>query len=149
MPSTRPARYTARNPLPWASVATPKASSAERQREHRVEPAARRAGAGESRYRPPYPTPAPDRGADHQLHHDLDQDPPAGCRARAQQVLGEHGGEDDRDRVVDAGLDLERDAHPPLELEPAAPEHGEHRRRIGGGHHRAEHQRLGPAEAPR
>ena len=114
---------------------------AERQRHHRVEPAGREREPGEQ-------VPAAvshagsHRRAHHQLHHHLDRNPPAGCRARRQQVLGEHGGEDDRHRVVDAGLDLERDADPPLELEPASPEHREHRRRIGGGDHRAEQQRL-------
>jgi hypothetical protein len=65
-----------------------------------------------------------------------------------QQVVREGDGEDDGDGIVQARLELERRADPALELEAAAAEHREHRRGVRGRHHRAEHERLGPGEAP-
>ncbi len=117
----------------------------ERQRHHRIEATGRQAeprqqmastitGAGAN------------GGADDQLKQDLERNPQTRRRARLKQIGGEHGGEDDGHRVVDARLYFQGDAHPTLELQAAAAEHREDGRGIGGGHHGAEEQRLRPTE---
>ena len=140
-----PARYTARNPLPREQRGHAVGEQRERQGERGVEPAGRKRAPPEQ-LAPAVARPRADAAPTASWitisHRELRRRQLAG----PHQVGGERDREDDRDRIVDARLDLERDAHPALELEPAAPQHREHRRRVGGRHHRAQHQRLRPAQ---
>ena len=68
-----------------------------------------------------------------------------GVAAREDQ-LGHHDYQKDGNRVVGAGFDLQRRAHPALQPQPAGPEQEEHRRRIGGGDDGAEQERLDRGE---
>ena len=63
-----------------------------------------------------------------------------------QQDLDQQQGEKHRERIVGAGLDLERRAHARAQPQAACVDQEEHRRRVGRGHHRADQQRLHPAE---
>ena len=73
------------------------------------------------------------------------------CCARvcspAEQDLDQDDGEKDRERIVDAGFDLERGADARPQPQPPGVEQEEHRRRVGRGHHGADQQRLGPVDA--
>ena len=64
-----------------------------------------------------------------------------------QQDLDQHDGEEDRERIVDAGLDLERRADARAQPQALGVEQEEHRRGVGRGHHRADQQRLDPGQA--
>ena len=65
-----------------------------------------------------------------------------------QQDLDQHDGEEDRERIVGAGFDLERGADARPQPQAARHEQEEHRRGVGRGHHRADQQRLDPAQMP-
>ena len=68
-----------------------------------------------------------------------------------EQDLDQHDGEEDRERIVDAGLDLERGADARAQPQALGVQQEEHRRGVGRGHHRADQQRLAPVQfaAPR
>jgi hypothetical protein len=123
-----------------------KGKQRERQGHDRVQPAGLQAQTGEQ-MPPPVAQAEAHCGADQQLHQNFERDPKSRGCSRRQQVLGQHRGEDDGDGIVDAGLDLEGDSNPPLELEPAAAKHRKDRRSIGGRDHRTDEQRLGPAQS--
>ena len=70
------------------------------------------------------------------------------CRPRPfarRQILDQQHGEQDRERIVAAGFDLERRADARAQAQAAGMDQEEHRRGIGRGHDRADQQRLAPA----
>ena len=60
--------------------------------------------------------------------------------------LDQHDGEEDRERIVDPELDLERRADPRPQPQPLGVQQEEHRRGVGRGDDGADQQGLGPAE---
>ncbi len=66
-----------------------------------------------------------------------------------KQDFDQDDGEEDRERIVDAGLDLERRADARAQPQALGVQQEEHRRGVGRGHHRADQQRLGPGQAER
>ena len=66
-----------------------------------------------------------------------------------QQDLDQHEGEEDRERIVDAGFDLEGCAHTRPQPQPAGMQQEKDRRGVGRGDDRAHQQRLRPTQAER
>jgi hypothetical protein len=67
--------------------------------------------------------------------------------AARRQPTAEHEGEEDRERIVAAGLDFQRCRHPSLQVQSVGAQQEEHGGGIGAGHHRAQQQSLQPGEA--
>ena len=65
---------------------------------------------------------------------------------RGDCQFGQKRGEEDRDRVVGAGLDLERRLDPLAEVDAAGAQQKEHRRGVGGGDDRGEQEAFDPAD---
>ena len=89
-----------------------------------------------------------DQGADQRLGDQERRDVVPGLAA-VQDHLDQHDGEEDRERIVDPGLDLERRADARPQPQPLGVQQEEHRRGVGRGDDRADQQRLGPAEPER
>ena len=81
-------------------------------------------------------------GPDGALPPELEREAPARHLGAGQDELGQHDHQEDRDRVVGAGFDLERGVDPGMQAKPAGPQQEEHRRRVRGRDDRAEQQRL-------
>ena len=62
-----------------------------------------------------------------------------------RQILDQKDGEQDRERIVAAGFDLERSADAGAQAQAAGMDQEEHRRGIGRGHDRTHQQQLAPA----
>jgi hypothetical protein len=83
-------------------------------------------------------------GADHDLAHHPELHHPQALHVAVHQTGRECHREDHRHGVVDPRLHLERAADAMLELDPAAAEYSEHRRRIRGRDDGAEQERRVP-----
>ena len=67
--------------------------------------------------------------------------------AAPQSDADQDDGEEDRERIVGRGFDLEGRPDPGPQPQPARMNEQEHRRRIGRGDHRADQERFHPVEA--
>ena len=94
------------------------------------------------RQRPEESAAQPDRRAGQQLVHQVGD---GALRLEHERHRAEHQHEDDRGRVVEAGLGLQQAGHPPGQRQHA--QHREHRRRVGRRHDGAEQQRELPVHA--
>ncbi len=65
----------------------------------------------------------------------------------AQQQLDQHQREENGERIVGAGFDLERCADPRAQPQTVSVEEEKHRGRVGRGHHGAGEQGFGPAQS--
>ena len=123
-----------------------KGEEGEGQRDDRVEAAGQQAQAAEQG-----PAPIadrdPERTTDTELNQELDRQAPEVGLVGSDEMGDERRGEQDGHRVVEARFDLEGDADPLLELEPAAPQDGEDSRGVRRRDNRAQQERLGPGEA--
>ena len=70
-------------------------------------------------------------------------------RAAGEQYLDQDDGEKDRERIVDAGLDLERCGNARAKPQSLGVKQEEHRRGIGRGHHSTDQQPLVPVQLQR
>ena len=79
---------------------------------------------------------------------------PAARRCRLQRLVAEqqdldqHDGQEDRERIVDAGFDLERGADARPQPQALGVQQEEHRRGVGRGDHGADQQRLRSSSGP-
>jgi hypothetical protein len=104
------------------------------------------AGQRHSAHEPDQQRPAghPDRRADRQLQQELGGDAAGRVQARGRAGGQQAGHEGDADRVVGAGFAFQDGPAAAGDL--AAPEHGEHHRRVGWGQRGAQQQRRPPVE---
>ena len=86
-----------------------------------------------------------DDGAEDRLAGEFQRDV-RGRALPARDEFHQHQGEEDRKRIVGAGFSLQRRADPRAQPQALRMHQKKHRRRVGGGHHRTDQQRLGPAE---
>jgi hypothetical protein len=90
----------------------------------------------------------PDQPTEQRLPHQEDDDLGPGL-APHQQDLHQNDGEEDRDRIVDAGFDLQRGIDARSQPQPTRVQQEEDRGGIGGGDDGAHQQRFGQAQAQR
>ena len=93
------------------------------------------------------PADDPDDGAEDGFAGERDDDVLPGVIAADQQEFDQHDGEEDRERIVDAGFDFQHRADAGPQPQPLGVDQEEHRRRIGRGHDRADQEGLGPVHA--